>query len=234
MGILGGLNTDFFTSTAPQPKVKLDQKSVMICVTAFIGTSIQKNREEIQSLEYATWATPDYVRGKTNQCEQRIAILSGWKDLAVVDRRLTNILSIKGLVKVWGELTPHVPFLIGRTPYIIAQTEDVILADEREQWNLGPYMIMLPLGGQVGEMHWVPVRDPECRARHPHHGLLRSYDGEPREANTCLGTFHSYVETALRMGDIVSLLRFMTDYIKSYNPASPLYHIEDIQHARHL
>jgi hypothetical protein len=237
MGILGNLDNDFFRPVVARSKVVFDRDSFMLCINTFVETEIADAEDEMRRIRAQSWLRDNRADELTERQQQKIAVISGWKNKQLTDKRLSSILSISGLVRVWGELHPHVPFIIGRKPYIMAKTDDVILTDDDDgsKWNLGPFVIMLPLGGQVGEMHWVPVRDPKCHARHPHHGIFDGrYGRQDGGANTCLGSYQSYVANALAMGDVTSLLPLMSNYIRSYNPHSPLYYMREITHAERL
>ena len=233
MGILSNIDNDFFKPTVTQSKVTFDRDSFMRCMHYFIKEALTDTSAKISEFEHATWGTPYRIKELIDEQEQRRSVVSVWVNKEKLDRRITNIVSIDGLTRVWGEVHPHVPFQISLKPYILAKTTDVILTDDddKSRYNLGPFIIMLPLGGQVAEMHWVPIRDPKAMARHPHHGLSRR---GTNETNTCLGSFQEYVARSLMVGDIVSLLRFMNEYIRSYNPHSTLYRIHEIGHSERL
>lgn len=235
MGILSNLDNDFFKPKTVQQTVNFNRDSFMACIDLFVETEIAEAERQIERLEHANWGNREESIEKQRQ---KIAVISGWKHKELVDRRLSSILSIKGLARVWGEVHPHIPFHTSTKPYVMAQTTDVILLDEQNgsKWDLGPYIVMLPLGGLTAEMHWIPVRDPKAYARHPHHGIMEQ-DGwslKKGDANTCLGDWHGYVEKSLVVGDATSLLRFMVDYIQTYNPNSVLYHMGRVLHAKRL
>jgi hypothetical protein len=214
----------------PPPKVALqmDRDSVVRVIGLFVSGELT----DIQSrLAYKPilrdWQRHDYERARERATEQYKFLMAHWGTPQAVDRSLTALHSIRGLERLWGEENPKVPFPISETPYLIAQTVPLIFRDGSYEYDLGNYLIMIPLGGDIKGMHWVPMRDPHTERRHPHHQWVRE-----GYFNTCLGTYHEYVERSLDMGDIVGLTRFMAQYIQTYNPSSPLVHLQTIPHAR--
>ncbi len=84
-------------------------------------------------------------------------------------------------------------------------------------------------------MHWIPVRDPLTWDRHPHHRIRQQLiDPSQMEVSTCLGGFADSVPMALAIGDVNTVLKFMVNYVQSWNPDSVLRHMNQIPHARRL
>jgi len=241
MGILGNLDADFFKGKVAAPKVTLHRESVMEVIAAFVTHTTADLTRKIDEINNSRYYRPHEKEQRTTKFQAQLDIMSVWNDPAQVDRRLTKLMAIPGLVKIWGEMSPRIPFPIGKVPYLMAQTEDIILEgksrywETEQRWDLGPYIIMLPLGGQTGEMHWIPMREPTTHNRHPHHRIKPSIvNRDQLEVSTCLGGFADSVAMALQIGDINTVLKFMTDYVKSWNPDSVLRHMEELPHARRL
>jgi len=148
--------------------------------------------------------------------ELRRLLRARWTNLDL-DNYLTRMTTIPGLKRIWGEDKPSAPLRLSNHPYLCAQTQTVIL---EHRWDMGEYTILIPLGGDVTEMHWIPNRQPTATNRHPHHGVDR--EGIP---HTCLGSFRQLFDVALEGADAVTLLNLCVRYINSFDAGSQLYHI---------
>lgn len=159
----------------------------------------------------------DYITTPTDQLGARgKGILSYWKRL---DEKLARLINLP-VSRIWGQHRIQIPFECFEGPHVLVLTEPVILeapyGPEADIFDLGTYVIAIPLGGTKYQIHWIPTRDPETPHRHPHHHVR----GE--NPNTCFGSFNAYVDNAMSSGDFATVIRLMVEFVNIHNAASPL------------
>jgi hypothetical protein len=153
------------------------------------------------------------------------------KDPAAFDYQLTRLRSL-----------PYTNFKVVRQPdwnncgvtYLVGTTKDIIMIDAMDyKWKLGQYDVYIPLPsfkrGSIEEMHFIPLREPLCQNRHPHHyGSAKDIDEDDieyptqRSPQTCWGNFGQIVTACTRSLDVAELFRSLAFYVERYNWDSPL------------
>ncbi len=135
MGILGNLDSDFFKGKVAAPKVTLHRESVMQVITAFVTDTTHTLTRKINEVNTSRYYRPHEKEAKAKQFQNQLDIVSQWNNAEMLDRRLTKLMAISGLVQIWGEMTPKIPFPIGQVPYLMAKTEDIILEGQSKRWS---------------------------------------------------------------------------------------------------
>lgn len=237
---------DDLSPQAPKkPKVNVDVPSLTEAFTYWLRGEI---KELTQALARSKrWYDQAKASGDKRQIRQAAADLketharymflkNRWKD---PDKYLTRIFNLNGYESIYGAITideifDRLPFskveaeegldddyelVLSPNPYIVGITTPVHFF-YRGHWDMGQYAVLVPLGGVVQEIHWIPFDEPSRLARHPHHGV--SYTGE---SNTCFGSFRSSVVLASAEGEYATLLELSSRFVHTYNPSSPLYEL---------
>ena len=121
--------------------------------------------------------------------------------------------------------------------YFAAETKDIIVAHNKDKWNLGPYRVYMPVSsfikGEVGSFrnagfHFVPMREPLTEQRHMHHVCYSNSDAVAKKdpllmnPSTCWGGFGPVVLGNVRDGDVVETFRTIYTYLTRYDASSPL------------
>ncbi len=226
----------------PQVKVHLD--SIRLVLKSYVRSEVERLKRAIREDEMSirileARQTRSYMiyRHKNALDSHRAALQSlrsKWGSEEAIDRYLTGIYTLRQFTKIWGEERPRVPFSITDVPYIIGETTDVVIEHGGSRrlaagkYSLGPYRIMVPLGGALHDIHWVPVRNPDAINRHPHHYLG---NGGPR---TCFGSFADIMQVTVEGAEIIQALRLMGEFCHRYNESSPLILVRDIPNLQRL
>jgi hypothetical protein len=122
--------------------------------------------------------------------------------------------------------------------YIVGTTRGVVIRDDSRSsrtsgmsWDMGAYDIYIPLSafknGSSSGIHFVPLRDPFGRNRHPHHKGDCYLIPEPAcptqmRPATCWGSFASIVNLSAAACDLPEMLRTLRTYVERYDAGSPL------------
>ncbi|WP_119071571.1 hypothetical protein [Aggregatilinea lenta] len=248
--VLGGLGAFKPKKVVQKPAVQVDVDGIIKIVKPYVRDMVARADRDIES----TSRDVEYVTGERARVAalERLQIAKAHKAAlkqrwgAGIDAYLTGLFSLKDYTHIWAEEHPKVPFRIPGVPYIIGQTTEVefeigpfdrVSNDPVGQVrrydpvpgrrvSAGQYRIMIPLGGAVGDVHWVPMRQPDTLSRHPHHHLG---GGVPR---TCWGTFAGYVTSLVANGEFVPMIRLCGQFCHVYNPGSPLIHLSSIPFLR--
>jgi hypothetical protein len=236
MSFLNGLD-GAFKKTEPKkfnaPSVKVDIQSVKAVIAAFLKEQVADLRRSIeasdQAAQQATQLGYEAAAEKYNHAARKaktelLRLRQRFGSAESVDRYLTELYTLTDYSSIWGEMKPRVPFPILDTPYIIGQTTEVIIEHDGVKYSLGEYRVMVPLPGEPQSIHWVPMRQPNCWARHPHH----KYYPDEQRSGTCYSSFQDYVVQCVSTGEFLQLLRLVGKFAHGYNPYSPLVRVPEI------
>ncbi len=158
------------------------------------------------------------------------------KDPAAMDMEITRLRGLR-FIKYWME-PAHRPE--DDEGYFAAETEEIVIAHDGDQWNIGPYRVYLPvaafLKGQVGSFgqavgfHFIPQFEPMAGQRHMHHvaddnfDAVRKRDPLLMNPSTCWGGFGPVIVGNIKDCDVVETFRTIYTYLGRYNAGSPLWH----------
>jgi len=120
-------------------------------------------------------------------------------------------------------------------------TSDVVVKFKGDLYSLGEYMIYFPTSDLESRVmanpHFIPVRNPYTRNRHPHHlAYANSSCDSPTcyQSSTCFGSFAGILTSALSSGRLTDFLISIWTFLNIYNPGSPLTRLSNLSHAVRL